>query len=159
MLEGHELQSRQRNGPAAKFGSEAGQKASVQVSYYWFQVTFKIKKAFRSTVFIMQYIISQFCLYQIAAVCLKVCRRPLLAWQPIPRKLEKDSRDVSWTTFPFYIYEREKQFIYKYVHMYIYKYIYIYLLFWAMCISVVSCSSKYFRCKAGIPTQLNWVLI
>lgn len=27
MLEGHELQSRQRNGPAAKFGSEAGQKA------------------------------------------------------------------------------------------------------------------------------------
>lgn len=154
MLEGHELQSRQRNGPAAKFGSEAGQKASVQVSYYWFQVTFKIKKAFRSTVFIMQYIISQFCLYQIAAVCLKVCRRPLLAWQPIPRKLEKDSRDVSWTTFPFYIYTYVH--IYTWTafpfHIYKYIYIYIYLLFWAMCISVVSCSSKYFRCKAGIPT-------
>lgn len=34
MLEGHELQNMQRNGLTAKFGSEAGQKASVQSCYY-----------------------------------------------------------------------------------------------------------------------------
>lgn len=34
MLEGHELQNTQGNGLTAKFGFEAGQKASVQTSCY-----------------------------------------------------------------------------------------------------------------------------